>query len=88
VAIEPVHRDPVLADRDARQVVGEGRAKPRAELDDARFGEGRVHGIGGAEQFQRRAHADAGVLGLDRGRAQHEFVVAARDHIERPARMD
>ena len=35
-----------------------------------------MHRIGRAQQFQRRAHADAGVLGLDRGRAQHEQVVA------------
>src|SRR5258708_39668086 len=47
-----------------------------------------MHRIGGAEQLQRRAHADAAVLTFDRSCADHELVVGARDDVERLARMD
>src|SRR5690348_5659638 len=88
VAIRSVHRETVLVDRNAWKVVRESRTQAGAEFDDARLGERRMDSVGGPQQFQRRAHADAGVLGLDRGGAQHKQVVLARDHIKWPARMD
>ena len=46
-----------------------------------------MHGIGAGQQFQRGAHADAVIVGFDRGRADEEAVAGARHDIKRPARM-
>ena len=59
-----------------------------ADLDDARLGERGMHRVGGGQELERRAHADAVVLAFDRGGADHETVAGARHDVERPARMD
>jgi len=45
--------------------VKRSKLKGAHNLDNARLAERRMHRVGGAEQFQRRAHADAVVLALE-----------------------
>ncbi len=65
----PVH-EPIIPRANLRQVVGQGGAALRRDLDDARLGEAAVHRIGGTQQLERGAHARGRhVVRFDLGRA-------------------
>lgn len=81
-------QDALVHAADAGIVVGQRGAALRGDLQNARLGEARVHGVGGAQQFERGAHAGRGeVVGLDGRGADHEDVVFLGDDVGRVARV-
>ena len=78
---------PELADR--RQVVRQGGSALGGDLQDACLGKAGVHRVGGAQQFQRGAHARwREVVALDLGGADHEHMVLFGGDVDRVARVD
>src|ERR1700733_5718 len=88
MTIKAVEKSRCAPVNDTRHIVGKGGAHVGAHFNDLRFAKGWMQRVGGAQQFDRRTRGDrAARRAFDHRRAHHEQPVAARNDIERNARM-
>lgn len=73
---------------DIRQIIGVSRTNAGSSLDDFRFPEGRMHGIGGVQELHHRAGGNgARIFRFDHRRTHHETARLTRHDVKRNARM-